>query len=188
MMKKYVILVLISVISYSSAKSVVQTSCPFVEGLAVYKARTLWALWEPSAVFDDRGLCAQGQNKNQDNSNTDEFLINNLKDLTSVKKTKGHSGENETRHSDGDLIFIQSTEIKVYPNPANTQITIAYLSESDGQFVLYNTLGEIVLETNLNKENTKTQIAINDIASGLYHYEITFGNRKKTIGKLSIIK
>ena len=188
MMKKYVILVLLSVISYSSAKSVVQTSCPFVEGLAVYKARTLWALWEPSAVFDDRGLCAQGQNKNQDNSNTDEFLINNLKDLTSVKRTKGHSGENETRHSDGDQILTQSTEIKVYPNPANTQITIAYKSEVNGQFILYNTLGEVVLKTTLSKENSKTQIAISDMATGIYHYEISFVSKEKVLGKLNILK
>ena len=188
MMKKYVILVLISVISYSSAKSVVQTSCPFVEGLAVYKARTLWALWEPSAVFDDRGLCAQGQNKNQDNNNIDEFMINSLKELTSVKRTKGQSSENETRLGDGNQILTQSTEIKVYPNPANTQITIAYISEANGQFLLYNTLGEVVLKTTLSKENSKTQITITDVATGIYHYEISFVSKEKVLGKLNILK
>jgi hypothetical protein len=188
MMKKYVILVLISVVSYSSAKSVVQTSCPFVEGLAVYKARALWALWEPSAVFDDRGLCAQGQNKNQDNNNIDEFMINSLKELTSAKRTKGQSSENETRLGDGNQILTQSTEIKVYPNPANTQITIAYISEANGQFLLYNTLGEVVLKTTLSKENSKTQITITDVATGIYHYEIIFAGREKTVGNISILK
>ncbi|MBK7690309.1 MAG: hypothetical protein IPJ31_04045 [Bacteroidetes bacterium] len=47
----------------------IQTSCPFVEGTAVYRAWTLHSYWEPNAIFDDRIICIQGQNKNQDNSN-----------------------------------------------------------------------------------------------------------------------
>ena len=33
-----------------------------------------------------------------------------------------------------------------------------------------------------------SQIAINDIANGIYHYEIEFASMKKTIGKLTILK
>ena len=79
-------------------------------------------------------------------------------------------------------------EIKVYPNPASSYVVISYTSKVDGVFILYNTLGEVVLKTGLSKENTKTQLSINDIAYGVYHYEIEFANMKKTIGKLSIIK
>ena len=77
---------IISALSKTSAISEVQTSCPFVEGLAVYKARLLWAMWEPNAIIDDRVICAQGQNKNGDNTNIDEYILNNLKELTSIKR------------------------------------------------------------------------------------------------------
>ena len=188
MMKKYVILVLISVVSYSSAKSVVQTSCPFVEGLAVYKARALWALWEPSAVFDDRGLCAQGQNKNQDNNNIDEFILNSLKELTSTKRINSSLIESQNKINALEKLIDHSATIQVYPNPANAQVTVENISRVDGKFILYNSIGEIVLKTTLSKENTKTQLAINNITNGMYHYEINFADKEKVIGKLSILK
>ncbi len=46
----------------------------------------------------------------------------------------------------------------------------------------------MVLNTTLSKEKTKTQLMLNDIADGLYHYEIEFASMKKTIGKLTILK
>ncbi|QLH45493.1 MAG: T9SS type A sorting domain-containing protein [Bacteroidota bacterium] len=39
-------------------------SCPFAAGQAVYKARRIWSFWQPNALFDDRVLCLQTENKN----------------------------------------------------------------------------------------------------------------------------
>lgn len=36
--------------------------------------------------------------------------------------------------------------------------------------------------------STRTQIALINIANGLYHYEIGFANMKQTVGKLNILK
>ena len=185
MMKKYVILVLLSVISYSSAKSVVQTSCPFVEGLAVYKARTLWALWEPSAVFDDRGLCAQGQSKNQGNENIDEFMINSLKELTSTKTNKSLEANNAIV-KEKQRILTEDSKIKVYPNPASEYILIEYDCENDGVFLLYNSIGQQILSTQLEKGKRKVQIAIKDISNGMYQYKCTLNGCVESIGKLSV--
>jgi hypothetical protein len=45
-----------------------------------------------------------------------------------------------------------------------------------------------ILQTTLSKHNSKTQIPIHDIVSGVYHYEIQFGTEDKVRGKLHIIK
>ncbi|HMT37043.1 MAG TPA: T9SS type A sorting domain-containing protein, partial [Chitinophagaceae bacterium] len=178
-------LVLLSVISYSSAKSVVQTSCPFVEGLAVYKARTLWALWEPSAVFDDRGLCAQGQSKNQDNINIDEFMINSLKDLTSTK-TNRVVETSKAILKEKHTLLSEDLKIKVYPNPASEYILIEYDCENDGVFLLYNSIGQQILNTQLGKGRRKVQIAIKDISNGMYQYKCTLNGCVESVGKLSV--
>jgi hypothetical protein len=179
---------IISALSKTSAISEVQTSCPFVEGLAVYKARLLWAMWEPNAIIDDRVICAQGQNKNGDNTNIDEYILNNLKELTSIKRNNNLLQGNALNSHKLKNIEVKNSKIKLYPNPASTQIIIEYQSTFDGQFVLFNSLGEIVLQTTLSKEMTKTQMTINDVANGLYHYEINFADNEKVIGKLSILK
>lgn len=78
--------------------------------------------------------------------------------------------------------------VKVYPNPASTTVIIAYNKEVDGIFTLFNVLGKKILQTTLSKHNSKTQIPLHDIASGVYHYEIQFGNEDKINGKLNILK
>ncbi len=78
--------------------------------------------------------------------------------------------------------------VKVYPNPATTTVIIAYNKEVDGLFTLFNVLGEKILQTTLSKHNSKTQIPLLEIASGVYHYEFQFGTEDKVRGKLNIIK
>lgn len=51
-----------------------------------------------------------------------------------------------------------------------------------------NNLGQLILQTQLDKNNTKVQIPLKDVAIGLYYYKIEFANMKKTIGKLTILK
>jgi len=165
----------------------VQTICPYVGGNGVLKARTLWMHWQPNALWDDRVLCMQGQNKNQDNNEVDidSMYMNTIKELyVNNINTSTVSNTNSNIH----IIDKAIHEINVYPNPTSSIVVISYTSKVDGVFTLYNTLGEVVLKTDLSKENTKTQFNIHDVAYGVYHYEIAFANMKKTIGKLSIIK
>ena len=161
------------------------SSCPFVEGLAVYKARTLWALWEPSAVFDDRGLCAQGQSKNQGNENIDEFMINSLKELTSTKTNRSLETNNAIV-KEKQRILTEDSKIKVYPNPASEYILIEYDCENDGVFLLYNSIGQQVLSTQLEKGKMKVQIVIKGISNGMYQYKCTLNGCLERIGKLSV--
>ncbi len=158
-------------------------SCPFVEGSAVYKARILWSNFEPDAVFDDRVLCIAGQNKNTDYTNVDIdslyesqiILANNIQNISAVSTVRFNNNEKNI------------ADVSVYPNPANQQIIISYKSASDGVFKLYNAQGEVLINTSLSNNVTKTLLSINSISNGVYYYEVEFANMKKTIGKLIIL-
>ena len=65
---------------------------------------------------------------------------------------------------------------------------ISYTIKLDGEFVLYNTIGDVILKASLPKEYLKRKIQLNDIVSGLYHYEIHFLDGDKQFGKLSIVR
>ena len=52
----------------------------------------------------------------------------------------------------------------------------------------FRTVGDVILKASLPKEYVKRKIQLNDIASGLYHYEIHFLDGDKQFGKLSILK
>ncbi len=50
-----------------------------------------------------------------------------------------------------------------------------------------NNLGQLILQTQLDKNNTKVQIPLKDVVIGMYYYKIKFGD-KEIIGKLNIMK
>jgi hypothetical protein len=163
------------------------SSCPFVEGTAVYRARTIYSLWEPNAIFDDRIICIQGQNKNQDNSkiNIDSLIESQIAEAN-VKMVSNNISAN-TRNSK-KIISESKSVINIFPNPASTFIIIEYNCESDGELILYNSLGQEILKTSLEKGNKKVQLQINDIANGIYQYKCKFENCIEQIGKLTIQK
>ena len=175
---------IISALSKTSAISEVQTSCPFVEGLAVYRARALWSLWEPNAVFDDRLLCIQGQNKNQDNSNID---IDSLLE-SQIKEQRGHAQQGNALNETHKLLLgANNSTIKLYPNPAENYIIIEYDEQVNGELIISNNIGQVVMETLLGEGKRKVQLQLKDVAIGLYYYKIKFEN-KEVVGKLNIIK
>ncbi|MBK8144718.1 MAG: T9SS type A sorting domain-containing protein [Bacteroidetes bacterium] len=166
--------------------------CPFVGGTAVYKARVLWGLYNPIMQYNDRLNCIQiiGQNKNGNSGylNLDSLYEVQVDEQAGILANQIKSNEEEKRQVRPEINIGEDNTIRIYPNPASTQVTISYYSESDGYFKLYNTLGDVIVSTTLSKENSKTLILLNDIANGIYHYEIEFANMKKSIGKLSILK
>ncbi len=163
-------------------------SCPFIEGTAVYTARVLWSYFEPDAFFDDRYLCNAGNNKQENGSNSffnvDSFIYSQIKQQLNDDAHIGKIERGETK-----MITVNDQQaISIYPNPASTFITIAYKNATDGYFKLFNTLGQVVMETELSAMNTKVQLLLTDIANGLYHYDISFLDGQQTQGKLLIQK
>jgi Secretion system C-terminal sorting domain len=161
-----------SISSYSSA---VQT----VEGYN----------FAPDAFFDDRVLCLpQTQNKNSDGSSNTNINIDSLYESEADEQIKLASESIRNQAPENILARLQAQTISVYPNPASTQIVISYESKHDGYFKLYDAMGRIILETTLSKNINKTQVQLQNIASGIYHYEVEFGNEEKSRGKLTITK
>jgi hypothetical protein len=163
-------------------------SCPFIEGTAVYTARVLWSYFEPDAFFDDRYLCNAGNNKQENGSNSffnvDSFIYSQIKQQLNDYTHIGKLERGETK-----MITVNEQQaIYIYPNPASTFITIAYRNSTDGYFKLFNTLGQVVMETQLSAMNTKVQLLLTDVANGLYHYDISFLDGQQTQGKLLIQK
>ncbi len=70
--------------------------------------------------------------------------------------------------------------ISIFPNPSNGEFVISGL-ESTGQLQIFNSLGQMVLETVVNS-NQQT-INLNS-ASGIYFYKVTGNNNTVQSGKL----
>jgi hypothetical protein len=160
-------------------------TCPFVGGNAVYKARTLWSMYEADAKYDDRMLCMYAQNKGGDKiSDIDSFLNNQLKETIQTNAmTIGQQPiikTSKTELTDGEVV--------VYPNPASTQITIEYNCMSEGYFILYNAIGQEVMLSQLGKGRKKVSLLTNDLSKGVYTYKCEFDGCENKFGKFSIIR
>lgn len=163
-------------------------TCPFVGGSAVYKARILWAIYNPMAQYNDRLICLQnvGQNKNGFGGyvNLDslyEAQVN--EDATKLANQLGLSNmvsQNEIRVNGLDNF----EDIVLYPNPANDYINISNNGKA-GEFCLYDGIGRRVLKQTLNNSNTITKISLPKLSNGLYNYKILMDNGTYT-GKINI--
>ena len=76
--------------------------------------------------------------------------------------------------------------IKIYPNPATTNVEVSYtLPEgmTNATLVMTNTLGVNVKTVQLDGNNGKTTLSLEELPSGIYFYTIRCGENVKT-GKL----
>ncbi|RAR47174.1 T9SS type A sorting domain-containing protein [Flavobacterium lacus] len=75
--------------------------------------------------------------------------------------------------------------ISLYPNPASTHFTVntnENLLAENAQLSLYNQLGQLVQQAVLNA--TQTNVAIDQLPSGIYHYQISNGDKLVKTGKV----
>jgi len=69
----------------------------------------------------------------------------------------------------------QTSEIKLYPNPATSEITFDFKNfnqEQDFEILIYNAVGIEVKKESLSKNNQTKTINIKDLNSGIYYYRI----------------
>lgn len=85
-----------------------------------------------------------------------------------------------------------STEqrVQLYPNPNDGKMTLSYsLPENqNGQFVIYDVLGNVVAREKLVSGTQTQTILLSGLAAGVYHYQITFGDTVVQSDKLVIAK
>lgn len=76
---------------------------------------------------------------------------------------------------------ISSNVFKIYPNPFENEITIAFLNDFDsGNFILYNATGQVVQQQFIQANQT---ISLTQLQSGLYFYSFQTASEHKK-GKL----
>lgn len=140
--------------------------CPYIDGYGVYKARQLYTMMAPGAHFDDLPICNSVGYFKRGKSRYDEE--NEL--LQNAVGTKNSLLEN----------------IKVYPNPANSYVTVDldYNKDNQYQFELYDITGRRILKETLL--GNKTIIYLPEISIGLYSYKIVKNSNLIKTDKLII--
>jgi hypothetical protein len=143
--------------------------CPLEYGTAVYKARVLLRRFD-----------------NNEYTNKCEIP---------PRKDKGRSGDRGENNSDYNKTVNEQTNnleknIKVYPNPANSELFVEYNLEKEqkGIFEIFDLLGNRIVQQNLTNNNNLIKISLNDFNSGFYFYKIIIDNNVVSTDKLSIIK
>jgi hypothetical protein len=166
---KIILIFLISGISVQTLAN----ACPYEEGTAVFKARMLWALFNPAAQYNDRLNCLpQTQNRSSNgttnaNNNIDSLLEAQVSE--EATKIVEYSKFVAQKDSIKELVNL----IQVYPNPATEYLYINYGIDKESNLYIYDQLGKIVLQKNIfNNEKIKLQ----DIANGIYHIKIILNN------------
>ena len=79
-----------------------------------------------------------------------------------------------------DFPQLKSDDIKVYPNPTNTNITVEWnsMDEENGMIQLTDINGRLVKEVSFSHEpNMRKKISVAELENGLYFLRLQLGNR-----------
>jgi len=152
-------------------------------GTAVFKARMLYALFNPAVQFNDRLNCLpQTQNKSSNNNNTTTNIDSLLEIQVNEDAIKLYEYNNYQIKKDS--IKELANLIQVYPNPAINYIYVQLPQSTKADMLIYNAIGSIVKkETIFNN----SKIILNDLSNGLYTYKLII-EKQNYFGKLTIKK
>lgn len=86
--------------------------------------------------------------------------------------------------------LISSGNISIYPNPNDGNMTLInnLPAEQEGEFVIYDVMGNTVAKTTLEKGMNKKQIDLSEVASGIYYYRVTINGIEIKNDKIVIVK
>lgn len=95
--------------------------------------------------------------------------------------------KNDTLLYQGDRIFVSH----LYPNPAAEFALVDYQFSGNNQEVkiaIYNVLGLVVKEVELDKEDRSAKISLKELNSGLYMYQLLVDGKPVATKKLMVRK
>jgi len=69
-------------------------------------------------------------------------------------------------------------QMKIYPNPAGSWLTIQLSSSATGQATIYDVIGKVVVQTEL--QSSRQTIDVSGLPEGLYFVRLTVGNKSVT--------
>jgi len=80
--------------------------------------------------------------------------------------------------------YRDNERINLYPNPANDIINFDFKSMSqDAELFIYNSLGQVVRQVNIDKGKPNVQVEIANLHNGVYFYTVIEESGKRTSGK-----
>jgi hypothetical protein len=79
--------------------------------------------------------------------------------------------------------------VKVFPNPASSQLTIAFsdIISKDAVIEIYGNMGNLIMSETLHAGNYTKAIDISKLNAGLYFFSISINGTKVSSGKLTIL-
>jgi hypothetical protein len=77
---------------------------------------------------------------------------------------------------------------KIYPNPANSIVTIEYslLNDEESVLQLFDITGRKVKEISLPKKSSKVELMVSNLANGVYTFKQIINGIQSKTGKLVI--
>jgi len=77
---------------------------------------------------------------------------------------------------------------EVFPNPADEVVNFAYdlKNNSNNSLIIYNTLGSVIKEIELDAFSSRLSLNISDWKSGIYFYSLFNNGKSKSIGKFIV--
>jgi Secretion system C-terminal sorting domain len=164
-----------------------------IGGTAVYKARTLHAIYAPNAQYNDRVLCIpQTLNKNANSGSNNNYSID-LDSLAEAQLLSKAGVVNYIAQIENNN-FITTKELlanyiapQLLPNPSNGTITIIYNQNVNGVLELYNSQGQLIESIKLEAGNKRIETQLQNVVSGIYEAKFIF-DKIATNSKLTILK
>jgi len=77
--------------------------------------------------------------------------------------------------------MVNNNEVSIYPNPATTSVTITYKIDKRETFFLYNTMGQLLKEVELDQLSNSQIIATEFFVEGIYYWRLENKNGKLLI-------
>jgi Secretion system C-terminal sorting domain len=144
-------------------------TCPYLAGNATYKARGVLSAMLPNYTYNDRIICnSQGVYKTNYSGNNANSAI--LLELEALALQGG-----------------QAMPVLVYPNPAQSSISIACnITDASMQATasIMDATGKTVGTYTLNNQQLVNTLNIQHLPSGLYAVRVIIGNRHHHITKI----
>jgi hypothetical protein len=139
------------------------SKCPYLDGQAVFKARTLYAMIAGPLTYNDLAIC------------------NNL------GVYKGGINWYEIENSQiGKMQQRSNEDIQVYPNPTTTEVNFKAKSTnlSKAMLKVFDVSGRLI-QIKVKRQNEEIlQIELGEVPAGLYHYNLILEDGNKYSGKL----
>ncbi len=92
------------------------------------------------------------------------------------------------RHSSPKNESIKEFNTYVYPNPANSQISIFYNLDQYGEIIIYNSYGQKVFSSNIDVNGHRYILSLEGFSEGIYFFTILSNHNSVDNGKFVIIR